>query len=254
MSLEHVRVVLVRPEEAGNVGAAARVLKNFGLHHLVLVSPRLDRPEAAYRWAHGAEEVVEGADIVDRLPEAVAPCRRAWATSRRRGRHRGRMTLPHQAAGEVWDLARSGQEVAWVFGPESRGLTTEEMGQCSDRVRIPASPRQPSLNLAQAVAICAYETFLAATPAAEAPSAGAEASLAERNALHEHLREALLAVDFLLPHSETSRMAALRSILDRAHPTPEEVRLLRGLARRVLWAGQEAEKAKQAEKAKRRSK
>ena len=239
MSFESLRVILVRPEEAGNVGAAARVLKNFGLRHLVLVDPRMARPEEAYKWAHGAEEVVEGADVMTGLAEALAPCARAWAATRRRGKHRGPADLPRRAAREIHALASSGQTTAWVFGPESHGLTTEELAQCSDRVSIPTAPRQPSLNLAQAVAVCGYETFLAGmdpTP----PAKPREALLEERAALYRHLEEALATVGFLFPHTAQSRMAAIRRIVERARPSSREVRLLRGLARQVKWAGIEA--------------
>jgi tRNA/rRNA methyltransferase len=238
MSLDCVRVVLVRPEEAGNVGAAARVAKNFGLHHLVLVRPCLDRPESAYRWARGAEEVVEGAQLADTLAEAIAPCRRAWAASRRRGRARGGVMKPRPAARDIVSLALSGQDAALVFGPESRGLANAEVAACSDRIWIPASPRQPSLNLAQAVAVCAYEVFLASRDGAPDGPAHREAALGERAALYEHLERALAAVGFLLPHTARSRMATLREALERARLKTHEVRLLRGIARKVEWAGE----------------
>jgi len=230
------RIILVRPEEAGNVGAAARVMKNFGLRHLVLVDPRLHRPEQAVRFAHGAEEIVEGADQEDDLERALASCSWAWATTRRGGRRRLGGTSPREAAR---DPVASGAGVAWVFGPESRGLTTREVGLCSGRVVIPASPRHPSLNLAQAVAVCAYEVFLASR--AESPSRGPHpAPLGDREALYRHLEAALLAVGFLQPATAPTRMASLRALLERAAPSSREVRLLRAMARRMEWAGQAA--------------
>ena len=228
-----LRVVLVRPEEAGNVGAAARVLKNFGLARLVLVSPRLGRPQEAARWAHGAEDVLDGAEWVERLEDAVAPCALAWATSRRGGKGRGAVLEPREAASRLRAVLASGQEAAWVFGPESRGLTTGEIAACSGRVRIPTAPRQPSLNLAQAVAICVYETV--ATPP-EGPLHGRESSLEERAALWRHLEEALLAVGYLDPKTARRRMVAVRALLDRSRLSPAEVKLLRGVARQMLWA------------------
>jgi tRNA/rRNA methyltransferase len=239
ISLDPIRVVLVRPEEAGNVGAAARVMKNFGLRHLVLVDPCLHRPEQAIRFAHGAEDIVEGADQVEGLAEAIAPCVWAWATTRRRGRRRRGGSTPRQAAGKLCTLAGEGAPAAWVFGPESRGLTTDEVGLCSGRVVIPTSPRQPSLNLAQAVAVCSYETLLAANQHRE-PQGPLPAPLADREALYRHLEAALLSVGFLLPDTAPTRMASLRALLERASPSPREVRLLRAAARRVQWAGEAA--------------
>jgi tRNA/rRNA methyltransferase len=230
---ERLRIVLVRPEEAGNVGAAARLCKNFGLSRLVLVAPRLSRPQEAARWAHGAEDVLDGADWVDTLEEAVGPCAVAWATSRRGGKTRGSVLEPRAAAERLRAAVAAGQDAAWVFGPESRGLTTAEMALCSGRVRIPTSPRQPSLNLAQAVAICVYETM--ATPS-EVPPRGREATLEERAALWRHLAEALLAVGYLEPRTATSRMVAVRALLERGVLSPQDVKLLRGMARQILWA------------------
>ena len=233
MPLDQVRIVLVRPEEPGNVGAAARAMKNFGLRHLVLVDPRLARPEKAYSFAHGAEEIVEAADLEPDLARAIATTHLAFATTRRRGRHRGEVRLLREGAAET---ASAAGPAAWVFGPESTGLSAAEVALCSDRVLIPTAPAHPSLNLAQAVVVCAYELHLAhlSVPRVLASST---APVAERDALYAHLEEALLAVDFLNPENARARMGQLRRLLERARPSPREVRLLRGVARQVDWAG-----------------
>lgn len=238
MNPDRIRLVLVRPEEAGNIGAAARVAKNFGLSRLVLVAPGAPRPQDAMKWAHGAEDVLEGADHCADLAEALRGCARTFALTRRRGRLRGQFLSPGDAARESAAQARAGQPVAWVFGPESRGLTTAETSQCSARVTIPTSPRQPSLNLAQAVAICAYEIGMAAL--AEAPAAPRrEAAWEEREALYRHLEASLLAIRFLHPHTARARMAALRALLERAGLTSREAKLVRGMARQMEWAARE---------------
>lgn len=236
MKLDRVRVVLVRPEEAGNVGAAARVLKNFGLGELVLVAPRLARPAEAVKWARGAEDVLEGAEIADNLEAAVGSCAKAWAVTRRRGKLRRRFSPLREAAAQTAALAASAVPVAWVFGPESRGLSTEETELCSARVTIPTSPRQPSLNLAQAVAICSYEVAAAAR-GKPAPVARRLADTAQREALYRHLESALLAVGFLHPQTRRARMATLEAILERADLSPHEARFLRGIARQMEWTG-----------------
>lgn len=249
MSLNQVRIVLVRPEEAGNVGAAARVAKNFGLSHLVLVAPRLNRPEAAYRWARGAEEVVEGAEMTDTLGEAVSSCSRAFAVTRRQGKFRGRAMKPDQAATDMWSLARSGQPTALVFGPESRGLNNDDVAECSDRILIPTSPQQPSLNLAQAVAVCTYEIFRASITDHQDLSLHQEALLEERHGLYAHLEKALLDVGFLFPHTSRSRMSVIKDVLERARLKPSEARLFRGIARQVERAGKIMEEREGGEKA-----
>ena len=146
------------------------------------------------------------------------------------------------------DLALGGRgiprgRVAELFGPESSGLSTEELSLCSERVQIPTSPGQPSLNLAQAVAVCCYDSFLAGRPPGDR-RASRLATVEERTGLYEHLESALLQVGFLLPHTARTRMSALRQLIERARPTPSETRLLRGMARRIQRAGKEASRKK----------
>jgi TrmH family RNA methyltransferase len=229
---EQVRFVLVRPEESENVGAAARVMHNFGFDDLVLVEPRLARPERAYVVAHRAEDVVRAATHVTRLDQALGDCVRAFATSRRSGKRRGQSLKLEEAALE--SAATTGP-VAWVFGPESNGLSALEIESCSDRVLIPTAPAHPSLNLAQAVAVVAYELFLARTRPVDKRSAR-EAPLREREALYRHLEDALLAIGFVSPGTARARMSELRRLLERSRPSPDEVRFLRGIARRMARA------------------
>jgi tRNA/rRNA methyltransferase len=231
---QQVRIVLVRPEEPENVGAAARVMRNFGFDDLVLVEPRLTRPERAYVVAHRAEDIVLSATHVSQLGEAVADCVRAFATSRRSGKRRGKSLVLREAAVASADAPGT---VAWVFGPESNGLTAEEIEQCSDRVLIPTAPEHPSLNLAQAVAVVAYELSVGRVRATEKRPAR-EASLREREALYAHLEEALQKIGFLSHDTARARMSELRQLLERSRPTPEEVRFLRGIARRMAWTAE----------------
>ena len=234
--LDQIRFVLVRPEEPENVGAAARVLRNFGMERLVLVSPRLGRPERAYVVAHRAGDLVQGADHVDDLDTALTDCVRAFATSRRSGKERGQ-SLPLRAAAER--SAGTHGPVAWVFGSESNGLTAPEIARCSDRVVIPTAPSHPSLNLAQAVALVAYELFLAqrTSPGVRPRS---EATLQERNDHYRHHEEALLAIGYLGPETARARMSELRQLLERSGLSANEVRFLRGIARRMERAADQA--------------
>ncbi len=231
---QQVRFVLVRPEESENVGAAARVMRNFGFEDLVLVEPRLTRPERAYVVAHRAQDIVLAATHVTRLDEALGDCVRAFATSRRSGKRRGQSFRLEEAARES---AATPGPVAWVFGPESNGLTALEIDRCSDRVVIPTAPTHPSLNLAQAVAVVAYALHQAERPIVRSRTAR-EASLKEREALYEHLENALSAIGFLSEETTRARMGELRRLLERSRPSPDEVRFLRGIARRMARAGE----------------
>ena len=227
-----VDVVLVRPRNPANVGAACRALKNMGLRSLRLVGgdPGLGRPEAR-NLAYGAWDVLDSVRFFSGLGEAVGDATFVAGTS---GREDATAWSPRRLAAEGGARSAGGR-TALVFGPEPSGLTAEELALCHTRVRIPSDPAHPSLNLAQAVVILAYEIRLShdgEPPAPEPPRAAA----GELEAALRELEEGLVGIGYLNPDSPGSILAELRRLLARAGPTPREARLLRGLARQVRWA------------------
>ena len=126
-----------------------------------------------------------------------------------------------------------------VFGPESSGLTNQELALCHVRVRIPTSLEHPSLNLAQAVLVLAYELHVARAPAARVEGPLVASAGVLEDAVQE-LREALLGIGYLNPAQPDEVLSELRGLLLRSRPTPREVTLLRGLARQIAWAGKKA--------------
>ena len=236
---DDVRFVLVRPGSGGNVGAAARAMKNMGFRSLDLVEPRSFDPCEARRLAHNATDVLGRARHLPTLAAAVADCRWVVGTTRRVGRRRRPTLSPRDFARVASEDQTERRPLAVVFGPEEDGLGAPELALCHDVVRIPAHPLQPSLNLAQALLLVAYELRLAdPRAAAETPRRvlAPEASAAELEQFYAHLEAALLAVQFVRPDTAPHRMLALRRLLGRARPQPAEVRLLRGICRQVLWA------------------
>jgi tRNA/rRNA methyltransferase len=152
--------VLVRPHYPENVGAVARAMKVMGLTRLVLVKPgRLAVPEhdMARKMAVKANDVLLGAQRVDHLAEALTGCAWAFATTSRRGVS-GVLT-PRQAAERTAVAADQGLDVAFVLGNEKTGLSPEDRALCAEAIRIPIAADQPSLNLAHAAQILAYELF-----------------------------------------------------------------------------------------------
>ena len=236
--MAQVHVVLVRPRRPENIGAVARVVANTGLAGLRLVQPGDWRTVEAFRMAWQAEEVLEDAAVFPTLAEAVGGCRLVAGLSGR-GRNAIQHLTPRELAGEIGAIEADGG-VAVVFGNESSGLTLEERSLCQRQVRIPASPRQPSLNLAQAVMIAAYEIFLADVPPPEDPIRRATAEEAERALLT--LRDAMLSVGFLPPEKPESRFAEWRELFGRAGLTERETRMLMAFTRRVKDAGTRAGK------------
>jgi tRNA/rRNA methyltransferase len=232
------RVVLVRPKVAANVGAAARVMRNFGLTDLVLVAPEADRDDPRGRLlATHSQDILDRARVVAELGEALAGCGVVAATSARLGglfRRQSAGTpeeiLPHLA------LAMDSLPAALVFGPEDSGLGNDEVTRCHYLIHIPTDPAHAALNLAQAVAVCLYELRRAwlrrkeGTPPPEPP-----APFEEQEQMFAQLREALEGIHFLYGPKADSLMHALRHLIGRARPTPMEVDVLRGLARQLRW-------------------
>jgi tRNA/rRNA methyltransferase len=154
--------VLVRPHYPENVGAVARAMKVMGLTRLILVKPsRLALPEheLARKMAVKSTDVLLGARCVDELSEALVDCAWAFATTSRRGV--SGIVAPRKAAQRAALAAEQGSSVAFVFGNEKTGLSVEDHALCAETVRIPMAADQPSVNLAQAAQILAYELFLA---------------------------------------------------------------------------------------------
>ena len=236
MDPDQIDIVLVRPSRAANVAAAARALKNMGLGSIVLVSPPrdLDRPEAR-ALAYGAWDLLDSARVAPDLRSAVAGCTLVAATSAR-DEGRAATRTPREFAAEAAQLAQGGR-IAVVFGPEATGLLNEELALCQMRIRVPTHSAQPSLNLAQAVLLIAYELRLAALPEASPETPAPRALAGEVEEALDELRDALLAINYLNPESPQPILSELRALLLRASVTTREVSLLRGMARQIRWAG-----------------
>ncbi len=228
MSRAGVRIVLVRPEAPVNVGAAARALRNAGLDGLDLVSPGDWRTVECWRTAWGAQDVLEEARVFDDLESALAHATYTAAFSGRATRGGAALDV-RAAAAEVAALAEE-DVAALVFGPETTGLTLDEISLCGRRVFIPAHPGQPSLNLSHAVMVAAYEVFRAAFR--ERPSSRL-ASHEEKQRLLDLLAAGLSSID-ALPRIHTERsFREWRALFQRMDLTPKEVRLLEHMARKM---------------------
>lgn len=263
VELDRVRVVLVEPEGPLNVGSAARVMKNFGLRQLVLVNPQCEAlGEAALQMAVHAKDVLLAAQQVDSLAAALAGCGLAVATTARVRDLSRPLALPETELPHLLD-ARFAQ-TALVFGPESRGLNNDELCQAQRFVKIPTDAAYPSLNLAQAVALCCYDlsrlaqNAMAGSPPQNLPNVSASgtptsiptvaetvsatsvsdppATLDDLERYYDHLESTLLKIGYLYPHTASSRMRKFRQLLHRTMPTATELALLRGVLRQLEWA------------------
>ena len=246
MDTSDIRIVLVEPSHPGNIGAVARAMKNMGLARLVLVSPRQFPHSEAIARASGADDVLESARVVTTVSEALAGCGFIVATTSRPRDQYFRVADVRDAAQRMLSEARRGP-VAVLFGSERAGLTNEQIEAAHLLIRIPASDSYPSLNLAMAVQIVAYELLCARGVRIEsAPAAAPLADPAEMERLYEHLAQVLEEIDFRdRTQGGTHLMARLRRLFQRAALDRNEVNILRGILtamqsrRRRAGSGQE---------------
>ena len=230
-----LRVVLVEPREAGNVGAVARSMKNFGFDDLWIVGEHPPLSPLAGWWASGADDVVESARFAGALHHAVRDAKLTVATTSSRGRTTPADLGPRALA----SLARTlGDDdvLALVFGREDSGLTREELVQCQRTASIPTNERFPTMNLAQSVCLFCYE--LSALDRGEVER-GAEvrerapAEVVER--LHDRAAALLLEVGFLQENNPERIYDDLRAIAGRADLDAREITILLGIIRQVEW-------------------
>lgn len=240
--LTNARVVLVRPHYAGNLGSVARAMANFGLNQLILVAPFADpRAEEARRLSTHGEPILESARIVPSLEDAVADCRLVLATSANvegvyRTHNYGR---PDEVLPAMIETLPDGP-CALVFGPEPSGLSNAEVARCHGLIRILTDAGYPSLNLSHAVAICLYELrrlWMQASGTAINPTQKT-APYTDQERMFDSLRDALTGVHFLWGTKADSLMHAVRHLIARARPSPNEVRILFGLARQLRWVAE----------------
>ncbi len=227
-------IVLVRPQLGENIGKAARAMLNFGLTEMRLVTPRDGWPNpSAGPAAAGADMVLEQAQVFTSVAEAVADCAHVYATTVRKRGVTKEVVTPAEAAGEI-----AGQEgrSAILFGPERSGLETEDLALARKILTVPINPDFASLNLAQAVILCAYEWSKhldLAQPTVEEilPPAPQQ----ELEGLIEQVDTLLGERGYYRPAAriEASRLA-MRNVLTRPGWNHLEVRTLRGIIRYLV--------------------
>lgn len=227
--LRAIRTVLIRPTHPGNVGGVARALKNMGLARLYLVNPsRYPSAEATARAA-GAEDVLAGAVVCDRLDDAIGDCHFVIGTTARSRRIDWPALDPAGCAQRLLAEAARGP-VALLFGPERAGLTNAELDRCHALGFIPSNPSYASLNLVCAVQVLAYEIFRAsADPPAVTGESDPLATDEEMERFHRHLEQVLAEIGFLDPVNPRLLPRRLRRLFNRAQLDKNEVNILRGI-------------------------
>jgi TrmH family RNA methyltransferase len=243
---DNVYFILVEPREQGNIGAAARAIKNMDFKNLCLVKPPSHMTDEAKWFAHNAMDILESSKTFASVKAAVRDKHFVVGTSRRRGRRRGVFIPIEQGTNQLFKIAQN-SKIAVLFGREDRGLFNEEVEECGFLMTIPASRKQPSLNLAQAVLIIAYELLKAGMSEmkgkresgtaslliAETPKAVSQEDLSH---LYNRLENALKMIEYI-PQGDKflnkKIMQNLKHCLGRARLTDWEFNMFHGICKHI---------------------
>ncbi|MEX0729199.1 MAG: RNA methyltransferase [Aquisalimonadaceae bacterium] len=231
MQMKNIRIVMVEPQLASNIGSAARAMKTMGLFQLHLVNPRQWPHPDAETLATGAGDVLEAAQVHASLDGALAGAGLVVGMSARSRNLSCPAEFPRPSAARIAGESLR-HPVALLFGRERTGLTNEELDRCNSLVHIPANPDFSSLNVAAAVQVICYELRwqlvegqTAPQPPSEFPLAGAD----DMERFYQHLENVLKRIDFLKAENPRVLMRRLRVFYNRARPDYNEMQILRGI-------------------------
>ena len=243
---KNIYFTLVEPYEPGNVGSAARAIKNMDFKNLCLVNPPPLQSMELKKFAHNSLDILKAAEVHDSVHSAISDKHYVVGTSRRKGRRRGVFLPIDEGARRISEIAKT-QKVSILFGREDRGLFNEEIEECAFLMTVPVNRDHPSLNLAQAVMIFAYElskndwgttqkensslneTLLAATP----PKMAQQGDLVY---LYERLENALRLIDYIPPDNKVLRrqiMQNMKHCLGRAGLTEWEFSMFHSICKHI---------------------
>ncbi len=229
----NIRIVMINTSHPGNIGAAARVMKNMGLTRLYLVNPKQFPNYEATAMASGADDLLSQATVCSSFEEALEGCRLVLGTTARERKIQHEFIDAREAGGlSVCESAQ--HEVALVFGRERTGLTNDEIGLCHKLINIPTNPDYSSLNVASAVQIVTYEVMMAfqmgQVQTTLKPEESTEyASSEDIERFYEHLQQTLIDIDFLRIKQSPQLMPKLRHVYNRIRLKQEELNILRGI-------------------------
>ena len=238
--LNKLRIVMVNTTHPGNIGAAARAMKNMGLSRLYLVDPIAKIDDEAMQRSSRAEDILNNVVICDTLEEALADCGLVVGTSARSRTIPWPLMNPRQCGDRVAQAVSADNEVAIVFGRESRGLTNEELHLCHAHVHIPTEESFSSLNVAQAVQVMAYEMRLAVHENVGQEDKESQerwgvdwdyplATHEQLNGMLQHMEQTMVEIGFLNPDTPKQLMSRLRRLYQRAAPDQVEINIMRGM-------------------------
>ena len=234
-NFDKVRIVMVNTTEPGNIGAAARAMKNMSLKQLFLVNPSNYPSAVATARASGADDVLASAVICNSLEGALVGTHLVIGASARQRNIKWKQLDVIDTCSEIQaSITKSNQEVAVVFGTENSGLTNEELDLCSILMTIPGNPEYFSLNVASAIQVFAYQNYVSNVEGGFDNSGGELANFDDLDSFYKHLEQTLKHIDYFDKKKPKSLlMRRLRRLFGRSHPEKEEIAILRGILNKI---------------------
>ena len=234
-AFDKVRIVMVETTEPGNIGAAARAMKNMSLSRLFLVDPKNYPSAAATARASGADDVLSNAVVCSSLEEALEGVHLVIGASARQRNIKWKQMDVLDTCKEIQKtLAKSRQQIAVIFGTENSGLTNKELDLCHILMTIPGNPDYFSLNVASAIQVFAYQYFVSNIQVDFDSSENELASFEELEGFYIHLEQVLDHIDYFDENRPKSLlMRRLRRLFGRSYPEKEEVSILRGILKGI---------------------
>ncbi|MCU7958822.1 MAG: RNA methyltransferase [gamma proteobacterium symbiont of Bathyaustriella thionipta] len=229
---DKIRIVLIATSHPGNIGAAARAMKNMCLSRLYLVEPKCFPHADASSRASGASDVLDQAIVCSSLDEALQDCSLVVGASARSRSLEWPLLNARDSAEKLYQHARQGEDVAILFGRERSGLTNLELDKCQIHVHIDANEQYSSLNIAAAVQVLTYEIHQAClaqqSPIEEAGGRGGVSHQVMED-FYAHLDQLLQDIDFIDERGSEKLFRRLRRLFNRAELGNDEVNMLRGI-------------------------
>ncbi len=244
MTPENLYIILVRPQGPLNIGSVCRAMMNFGFFQLRLVDPCEEYMSLdAKKMALSAFNVLKSAPIFKDLPAALHDIHRAFGTTRRFGKYRKNFFTPATAAQQINDTEDT-MKTALVMGPEDTGLETRDLELCQHFITIPTHDGYPSMNLSHSLSVLLYEVAIKShrTKNFTDPQIKNPATGQEMESMFDHMRKALLDIDYLDSNNPDHILRTYRRIFGSSGLSSRDIRIIRGLLSRIEWTEKQRRK------------
>ena len=229
-----INIVLVETSHPGNIGSAARAMKNMGLSNLNLINPKKFPHGDARALSGNALDLLENAEVHQDIQSAISNSKYVLATSARERSIDWPIVEAREAAIKIKSMVEKGDEISILFGREDRGLTNEELQLANKHLIIPAHPEYPVLNIAMSAQVICYELYQASQndPVSkwqDFPAYTAE----ELNNLIKHFEETVAALELVDPENPKQIMTRMERMFRRLYPDQMEGNFLRGFLKAI---------------------